>query len=82
MEGIGAAEIVLVHRRELRDALITEQSNERRRVQLSGSGIWARGTALLRRMADRVQSRLGAHAGADAVSLTHQSQPASVQRRW
>jgi len=49
VEGIGAAEIVLVNRRELRDALISEQSSERQRVGWIGSGLHTRSTGLLRR---------------------------------
>ena len=51
MEGIGAAEIVLVNRRELRDALISEQSSERQRVGRIGSGLHTRSTGLLRTFA-------------------------------
>jgi hypothetical protein len=43
MEGIGAAEIVILNRNraELRDTLISEQPNDRARVGRAGSHLWA-----------------------------------------
>ena len=51
MEGIGAAEIILVTRRELRDGLISNQSSEQQRVGRIGSGLHTRSTGLLRTFA-------------------------------
>lgn len=48
MEGIGAAEIVLVHRQELRDTLISEQPSDRLQLGLAGSGLSAAGLGLVR----------------------------------
>ena len=47
MEGIGAAEIVLVHRQELRDTLISEQPSDRLQLGLAGSGLSAAGLGLV-----------------------------------
>jgi hypothetical protein len=48
MEGIGAAEIVLIHRTELRDSLVRQRSAKQRRVRLPGGGWRARGSDLAR----------------------------------
>jgi hypothetical protein len=54
VEGIGAAEIILVNRQDLRVALISEQSSERQRVDWIGSGLHTRSTGLLRTFARMV----------------------------
>jgi hypothetical protein len=81
MEGIGAEWVVLVHRQELRDALISEQSLERQRVSRAHFGLWARGGALLRLVAASVQWRLASHASARTTSVATQIRRESMSHR-
>ena len=64
MEGIGAAEIVILSRAELRDTLINQQPHDRARVGRSGSHLWARGIGLVRLIAARAYWRRTAPAPA------------------
>jgi len=75
-EGIGAAEGVLIHKRELRDALIVQQSTNRRRLRKAG--VSPRATGLMRLIARCVQSTAATCAWATATLLTHRSQRGSV----
>ncbi len=92
MEGIGAAESVLIHRRELRDGLITEQSNHLRRRSRAGAGLSPSATGLVRLLARWVQSnppvrrvgstyllRLGGHT---VLDCPHANLAARVQSQF
>jgi hypothetical protein len=68
MEGIGAAEGVLIHRRELREALITEQSYKRRRVP-GRRWLSPRATDLSRLIARWLQSMPATRAGSTSDEL-------------
>jgi hypothetical protein len=69
MEGIGAAEIIILNRAELRDTLISEQSSDRARVGRAGSRLWARGIGLVRLIAAGAYWRRTADASAGLASL-------------
>ena len=75
-EYFGAAEIVLIHRRELRDALIREQSKNRARPRAASANLMRRVTGMVGRIADSVLSTPLASARATATLLAHRSQPA------
>jgi hypothetical protein len=70
MEGIGAAWTVILHRAELRDALISEQPSDRVRVGLAGSGLRARGIGLAHLIAGWISWLRATHAGAEVASVS------------
>jgi hypothetical protein len=70
MEGIGAAEIVLIHRTELRDSLVRQRSAKQRRARLAGGGLRARGSDLARLISGWASWWRTAKNGAGPASLS------------
>ena len=72
MEGIGAEWTVILHRAELRDALISEQPSDRVRVGLVASGLRKCGIGLVRLIAGWAYWRRTPHADAGLASVSAQ----------
>src|SRR5579859_3340769 len=70
MEGIGAAEIVLIHQKELRDSLVRQRSNKQPWERLAGSGWRPRGGVLVRLLSGWASWRRTAYTDAGLASVS------------